>query len=160
LKSDFNREYPVDMVREAYIHSDQGIKGFSRRYGLSEALVKELATLDKWDEARDKYKERMYRTFSKKRLEVVEWRQDLITEMERFELIALESVMEDMADHFTKYGDLFLRDEQEEVRRDSFGNPIIEKYGKKTFSIDAKRDDNKETISNLRKSFIEKIKAL
>lgn len=58
------------------------------------------------------------------------------------------------------YNTLFVDSGSFEVGSNSFGNPIIEKYGNDTFSIDAKRDDNKETFSILRKSFIQKLKAL
>jgi hypothetical protein len=58
------------------------------------------------------------------------------------------------------YDTLFVDSGSFEVASNSFGNPIIEKYGRETFSIDSKRDDNKEVFSNLRKSFIQKLKAL
>jgi hypothetical protein len=58
------------------------------------------------------------------------------------------------------YDTLFVDSGSFEVASDGFGNPIIEKYGAETFSIDAERDDNKETMNNLRKSFIKKLKAL
>jgi hypothetical protein len=58
------------------------------------------------------------------------------------------------------YDTLFVDSEFFEVGSNGFGIPIIEKYGDATFAIDPNRSENKETINDIRKSLIEKIKSL
>lgn len=55
------------------------------------------------------------------------------------------------------YDTIFVDSGSFEVASNGFGNPIIEKYGKKTFSIDSERGDNKSTIKDIKVSFIKKI---
>ena len=46
------------------------------------------------------------------------------------------------------------------VASNGFGNPIIEKYGEKTFTLDKDRSENLEIINDIQQSLIEKIKEI
>lgn len=128
LKSDYNNfSYPIDMVKEVYVKSDQGMKGFCRRFGLAEADLRRQVEAGGWDTLRDKYRERIYGTMVNNRLSSLEIRQDVIHRMERMELIGIETFMDDMEHQYTTKGDLFIRDDSGEIRRDDFGNPLIRK---------------------------------
>lgn len=152
IDSEFGKPYPIDMVREAYIHSDQGTKGFCKRYGLNEAQLLKYITAGNWELSKEQYRERMYKTFSKDRLEIVEWRQSLLNQMETLELIAVEGMLQDIARHFTEKGDLFVRNEEGEIMRDGYGNPLIKtipKYLKEALEFNERmREQNIKVLVN------------
>ena len=125
-----DKSYPIDMVKEAYIKSDQGLKGFARRYGLNEKELQQLIDSGDWEAAKERYKERVYRTIIKDRIEIVEWRQSLLQRAELFELMAVEGVLNDMGDQMQKDGDLFVRNSLGEITRDEMGNPKIRRITK------------------------------
>ena len=150
LKSSTGRTYGVDMVREAWVRSDQGNKGFARMYGLSQTELEELILLGDWQAARELWRDRMIKTLVKNRVEVLEWRQSLIQQAEFFELMAVESVLNDMAQQVMQKGDLFVRNEQGEVVRDSYGTPLtrtLPEFFKKALEQSQKiREDNLKVL--------------
>lgn len=125
IKSEFGHGYPANMVKETYIRSDQGLKGFCRRFGISEKALRQYIDRGNWDEAKEQYRERMYRTFSKDRREIIEKRQDAIHRIETFDLLAIEGVLDDLEKHYTENGDMFLKDSGGEILRDPYGNPMV-----------------------------------
>ena len=125
-----DKSYPVDIVREAYIKSDQGLKGFARRYGLNETELRRLVDAGDWEVAKEQYKERVYRTIIKDRIEIIEWRQSLLQRAELLELMAVEGVLDDMGNQMQKDGDLFVRNSMGEITRDEMGNPKIRRITK------------------------------
>jgi hypothetical protein len=58
------------------------------------------------------------------------------------------------------YGTLYIDQSFFEVASNSFGNPIIEKYGKKPFILDSGRQKNSDILKDLKVSIIKKINAV
>lgn len=155
LKSDIGLEYPVDIVKDAYLKSEAGLNGFCRRYGLSKAQVKRLIDLDDWDSLREQYRQKMFNIMAKQREELVEWKQDLVQRAEFFKLMEIESQLNDLQEHIAKYGDVFVRNSEGEIVRDGYGNPSVRKIPmnentvKLLHAMEVVREKNLETMKTL-----------
>lgn len=127
ITNEVGREIPVSLLKEAWVKSYQNNKQFAKRHALSVGKLEYLIEIGSWEELRAKHKETLYRTFAKGRLENIERRQELIEEVEGFELMALESVVEDIKNQFETEGHIFILDTEGKIRRDAFGNPMVRK---------------------------------
>jgi excisionase family DNA binding protein len=64
------------------------------------------------------------------RTELLEKRHSLLQQSELFELMALEYLLKDLASHIKKYGDLFLRNDRDEIIKDHTGSPMMRQIPK------------------------------
>jgi hypothetical protein len=155
LKSDTGKNVPVELIRDVYRYSDHSLKLLARRYGVSLSVIETYAREGKWDELRNLHKQKMYNILKKDRLELMEYKQDIIQRVEFYELLALEKLIEDYEKHVTQYGDPFVRkdDGSGDILRDSMGNPILRRIGLsnndilKIKGLEGIREHNKELLN-------------
>lgn len=124
LKGNGNKDYPMDIVYWAYTTSEQALKGFCKRFGFNQKKFEEIVEMAEWDEKKEKFKDKMYRTFAKNRLEKMEMRQRIIDELESHDLAAIQQLVDDF-DEKVKTDGYLVRDTDGNIQRDSTGNPFI-----------------------------------
>lgn len=129
IPSDHEKTYPVDIVKEAYRRWDGSVKSFCKRFGLSKNLVEQYIAAGQWDRLQAEYRTKFYNTLKKDRLDILELKQDIIQRIELYKLLDVERQLQDLEDHVSKFGDFFVRDGQDEIVRDGFGNPLSRKIG-------------------------------
>lgn len=110
--------------------SEQGNKGFAKRHGIEQRVLEYHIREGNWEELRNQYRDKMYRIFTKDRLDIVEWRQSLLNQAEIFELMGVETILQDIAKQVMTKGHIFRLNDQEEVVRDVNGNPVIRTISK------------------------------
>lgn len=135
IKSDHVQKYPVDIVKEAYVRWDGTIKSFCRKFGLPKNIVEKYIKAGDWNGLRDSYRQKFYNILRKERLEILEQKQSVLQRAEMFKLMAIEGEMADLEQHVKEWGDFFCRDEEGNVLRDKFGNPISRKVGVDSFDL-------------------------
>jgi hypothetical protein len=59
--------------------------------------------------------------------DILERKQSIIQRVELFKLLQIEKQIEELEEYALKHGDFFIRDEDGEVVRDGFGNPLSRK---------------------------------
>ena len=134
LKNYSGKEYPVDMLREVYIKSNKSIKRIAREYNLSPKLVEKYVKAGKWDELRSKYQHHWVEMIANSLRNNLQAYVNVSERLETLKLMEIQQQLDDIEEHFTKWGDFFQRDENGEIVRDSYGQPKRVKFPAKTDS--------------------------
>jgi len=130
LKSDVNGlSYPVDALKELYIKSGRSAERIAKMYGISLKLLLEYAEAGEWDRLKEQHEKTIFNTILKLRSEsfVNSLTGDQREQM--FESFQRDQYMDEVEEHFRKYGHLFCVDADGEILRDkTSGLPIKMKF--------------------------------
>lgn len=117
------RKYAVDMLYWTFIYSEQAVKGFCKRFTLNLNEFERYLAMTDWEDKKEDYKEKLYRTFAKDRLERIEERQKILDRIETHEGHAIAQFFEHWDASILK--DYFARTPEGEIRLDPYGNPMM-----------------------------------
>ena len=124
--TDGKQEYPIDFVRNYFINSDESIEEVALQLNLPVALVQVHARqgLESWYKLKSDKLEARMRYFLSLNIDNLMETHSLLEDGHFLTLAQYKGVQEFLKQYLVKHGHLFAVDEQDVIRKDSYGMPI------------------------------------
>jgi len=120
---DKQKTYPVDLIKELYIHSDKGLSEWARDLGVSADYLERVARTGakNWHDAKKEIQLKRVEGFREVSTDILVERQSLAQKLEIFTLMEIRFRLQEIQEHFEKYGHFYMVAEDGQIVKDGKG---------------------------------------